>query len=263
MSSVVTPAMPSRNTSLATTRALKAIEARIAHLAAASCPSTSALGSASAYPRRFASARTSAKPRPSSDIFVRMKFVVPFTIPMTRRSRSPVSDSFSGRISGMPPPTAASKYRSRPLASDASNSSRPRVASSSLFAVTTGLSRSNAARTSSPAGSSPPISSHTMSTSGSSTTAIGSFTNADGGRGTSRALAGSRTATLRTSSRHPARRSMSSRWLSSRRTTAAPTVPHPSIPTRRTRSLIVSVRTPFWPFGPIGHQYVARAGREP
>ena len=48
MSSGVTFAMPSRYTSLATTRALNAIDARIAHLAAASCPSTSALGSASA-----------------------------------------------------------------------------------------------------------------------------------------------------------------------------------------------------------------------
>ena len=39
---------------------------------------------------------------------VRMKFVVPLTMPMTRRMRSPASDSRSGRMSGMPPATDAS-----------------------------------------------------------------------------------------------------------------------------------------------------------
>ena len=48
--------------------------------------------------------------------------------------RSPLSDSFIGRISGMPPATAASKYRSRSAASAASNSVSPSFASSSLFA---------------------------------------------------------------------------------------------------------------------------------
>jgi hypothetical protein len=51
--------------------------------------------------------------------------VVPFTIPVTRVSRSPASDSFRGRISGMPPPTAASNRSSTPAASAASNSSFP------------------------------------------------------------------------------------------------------------------------------------------
>ena len=40
---------------------------------------------------------------PVSDILVRMKFVVPLTIPRTRFTRSPASDSFKGRMMGIPP----------------------------------------------------------------------------------------------------------------------------------------------------------------
>ncbi len=72
MSSPVMPVMPSRYTSLATTRAPNAIEAMIAALAAASKPSTSAVGSASANPSRCASASASANDVPSSVIPVRM-----------------------------------------------------------------------------------------------------------------------------------------------------------------------------------------------
>ena len=57
--------------------------ARIAVLAAASSPSTSSVGSASAYPRRCASASASPYERPPS-IAPRMKFVVPLTMPSTR-----------------------------------------------------------------------------------------------------------------------------------------------------------------------------------
>ena len=45
---------------------------------------------------------------------VRMKFVVPLTMPMMRSMRSPASDSRSGRMNGMPPATAASNSRSTP-----------------------------------------------------------------------------------------------------------------------------------------------------
>ena len=45
---------------------------------------------------------------------VRMKLVVPLTMPVTRRIFSPASDSRSGRMSGMPPATDASKSRSTP-----------------------------------------------------------------------------------------------------------------------------------------------------
>src|SRR5437773_792975 len=60
-------------------------------------------------------------------------------MPMSLTIRSPARPCFSGRISGMPPPTLASYNRSTFLACAASNSSRPSVDSSSLFAVTTGL----------------------------------------------------------------------------------------------------------------------------
>ena len=60
-------------------------------------------------------------------------------MPITRVMRSPASDSRSGRMSGMPPATDASNSRSTPAVSAASNSSSPKFASSSLFAVTTGL----------------------------------------------------------------------------------------------------------------------------
>ena len=65
--------------------------------------------------------------------------MVPLTMPMIRRIRSPASDSRSGRIRGMPPATADSKSRSTPAVDAASNSSAPQLASSSLLAVTTGL----------------------------------------------------------------------------------------------------------------------------
>ena len=92
---------------------------------------------------------------------------------MTRRMRSPASDSRSGRISGMPPATDASNSRSTPAVSAASNSSSPKLASSSLFAVTTGLPAFSAARIRLRAGSTPPIISTMTSTSGSATTRLG------------------------------------------------------------------------------------------
>lgn len=82
--------------------------ARMAALAAASKPSTSAVGSASAYPRAVASSSASWYPAPVLSILSRMKLVVPFTMPSTRLTLSPARDSRSGRISGMAPATAAS-----------------------------------------------------------------------------------------------------------------------------------------------------------
>ena len=60
--------MPSRYTSAAVTRVWNASEARIAALAAASKPSTSAVGSASAYPSAVASSSASPKPAPVASI---------------------------------------------------------------------------------------------------------------------------------------------------------------------------------------------------
>ena len=107
-SAAVTSVMPSRWTSAAVTRVWKARPARIAALAAASKPSTSAVGSASAYPSSWASSSASSKPAPVASIGSRMKLVVPLTMPSTRLTWSPASDSRSGRSSGMAPATAAS-----------------------------------------------------------------------------------------------------------------------------------------------------------
>ena len=65
--------------------------------------------------------------------------MVPLTIPSTLLSRSPASDSESGRMIGMPPPTAASNRRETPISAAVSINSTPLAATNSLFAVTTGL----------------------------------------------------------------------------------------------------------------------------
>src|SRR6266511_3953975 len=223
MSWSVISAMPSRYTSPATTRAPNAIDAMIAAFAAASYPSTSAVGSRSAYPSVCASAKASWKEDPSSVIRVRMKLVVPFTMPITRRMRSPASDSRRGRMRGMPPATEAS---------------------SSLLAVTTGLPAFRASVMRLRAGSIPPITSTTTSMSGSVTTASASCVNRPAGSGTSRSRARFRTATRFTSRCTPARCSIRSAFSPIKRTSAEPTFPQPSKPTRTVSSRTESVITP-------------------
>ena len=119
-SAAVTSVMPSRWTSPIETRVWNARPARIAALDAASNPSMSAVGSASAYPSRCASSSASANPAPVVVMASRMKLVVPLTMPSTRSTASPASDSRSGRTIGMAPATAASKARSRSAFSAAS-----------------------------------------------------------------------------------------------------------------------------------------------
>ena len=97
-----------RFTSAAVTGVWKARLARMAAFAAASNPSTSAVGSASAYPSAVASSSASENPAPVSSMDERMKLVVPLTMPVTRVMRSPCSDSRRGRSSGMAPATEAS-----------------------------------------------------------------------------------------------------------------------------------------------------------
>src|SRR5438270_301307 len=108
---------------------------------------------------------------------------------MTRLICSPASDSRNGRMSGMAPATAASNSRSRPAAAAASNSSAPTLASSSLLAVTTGLPALRASRIRLRAGSMPPITSTTTSTSGSLTTEAASWVRQPSGMATPRSLA--------------------------------------------------------------------------
>ena len=80
---------------------------------------------------RFGRAASS-KSTPSSSMRVKMKFVVPLTIPITRRIRSPASDSRNGRMTGMAPATAASYRRSTPCAAAQSASSAPDAAKTRL-----------------------------------------------------------------------------------------------------------------------------------
>ena len=143
-----------------------------------------------------------------------MKLVVPLTIPMTRVMGSPRNDSRNARMSGIPPATAASNNRSTPAASDWAHSSCPTLASSSLFAVTTGLPFAIAVEISSRAGSMPPITSTIRSIDGSVTTACASRVSTPSGSEISRSRLTLRTATLATCKRTPVRASMMSAWRS-------------------------------------------------
>ena len=100
--------------------------------------------------------------------------MVPLTIPITEVISSPTSDSRSGRMIGIAPATAASKYRSAPACSAASNNAAPSAASSSLFAVTTEAPCRIAAKINDRAGSIPPMTSITRSTSSRVTSASAS-----------------------------------------------------------------------------------------
>ena len=78
-----------------------------------------------------------------------------------------MSECFSGSMMGMPPPTDASKASSLPAASAASITSLPWVAMSALLAVTTFLPAASAFSTTVRAMVVPPMSSTTISISGS------------------------------------------------------------------------------------------------
>ncbi len=108
--------IPSYRTWSRWTGVSNASRARIAIFAAASRPSTSSDGSASAYPSRCASASASSNVIPVRAISVRMKLVVPLTIPWTRSILAPASDSWSTRITGTTPATAPSKRSCTPFA---------------------------------------------------------------------------------------------------------------------------------------------------
>src|SRR3954470_24089033 len=166
-------------------------------------------------------------------------------MPMTRLMRSPASDSRRARISGMPPPTAASNSRSTPAAAAVWKTSAPTLARSSLLAVTTGLPAASAPRISSRAGSIPPMTSTTTSTSGWLTTPAVSRVSTPSGSSTSRSRARLRTATATMSRRSPVRASMASACSATSRTRAAPTLPHPSTPTRTTSVTPGKARRPL------------------
>ena len=114
-----------------------AIADRIVSLCAASMPSMSNVGSASAYPRACASFSTSSKARPFSRISDRMKFEVPLMIPAIHSIRFALSPSRSALMIGTPPATAASNATITPSLCAAAKISLPCTASIALFAVTT------------------------------------------------------------------------------------------------------------------------------
>ena len=162
-----------------------------------------------------------------------MKFVVPLTMPITRRMRSPASDSRSGRMSGIPPATDASNSRSTPAFSAASNSSWPKLASSSLFAVTTGLHAFSAAehQAARRLDAADHLDDHVDVRIGDDRLGVVREHAArrarrrDPWRGCAPRHAPTWSCT-------PVRREIRSRFSSRSRTSAAPTLPHPRIPTR-------------------------------
>ena len=180
-------------------------------------------------------------------------------MPITRLMSSPTSDSRNGRIKGMPPATAASKSRSTPCSAATAYSSGPCAARSSLLPVMTGLPFSSAVRTSINAGSVPPMSSMTMSTSGSATTAAESVVSSDGSARRSWCLAVSRTAIALMRSSTPVRAVMVARRASSRSTSAPPTVPHPRSPMVR---LVTKLSVAACLSGPTRRQPSRREVRE-
>ena len=118
-------------------------------LCAASIPSTSNVGSASAYPKRCASPNTSINDRPFSRISLKMKLVVPLMMPANHSIRLAPNPSRKALIMGMPPATAASKATITPRACAAAKISLPCTANKALLAVTTCLPLAMACNTNS------------------------------------------------------------------------------------------------------------------
>src|SRR5512132_1996342 len=143
-------------------------------------------------------------------------------MPKADRMRLAGSPSFTARISGLPPATAASKPSITRLRRASSNSSGPWWASRALLAVTTCLPDASARRMKVRAGSSPPTSSMTMRMSGSSSTRPTS--EVKGRRLRSRSAMAARVSV------QPARASISAPWVWRMRATPAPTVPSPRRP---------------------------------
>src|SRR5712691_7630559 len=152
-------------------------------------------------------------------------------MPKVERMRLAGRPSFTARISGMPPATAASNPSMTRWRRASSNSSVPWWASSALLAVTTCLPDSRAFRMKVRAGSSPPTSSMMICTAGSASTLAASLTRGSVFRSSpSRGRVRSASAMAWRRRRQPARSSMSAPWLWRTLTTPLPTVPRPRRP---------------------------------
>ena len=208
-----------------------AIALIIVALWAASIPSISKVGSASAYPKRWASLRTVLKSRPLSRISDKMKLVVPLMIPAIHSIRLALKPSRKALIIGMPPATAASNATITPLAWAALKISLPWTAIKALLAVTTCLPAAIASSTRSLAIPYPPINSTTISISGFWITLRASSTTSAWPLTSSWARWVLRSATVWMRIPRPARRLISS-WLRAKTVkTPLPTVPIPRSPT--------------------------------
>ena len=97
----------------------------IVTLCAASTPSMSNVGSASAYPNACACFSATSKSSPLARISDRMKLVVPLMMPAIHSMRFAVSPSRSALMIGIPPATAASKATTTPLSRAAAKISVP------------------------------------------------------------------------------------------------------------------------------------------
>ena len=155
--------------------------------------------------------------------------MVPLTMPATRSTVSPARDWVSGRMTGIAPATAASKYRSTWACSAAWASSPVDCAISALLAVTTDLPFSRAVSIALRAGSTGPITSTTTSTSSRETSSSMSLVSSS--IGTPRSSATRRTPTPRSTSGAPMRAVRSSALSSMIRTTWLPTLPSPNTAT--------------------------------
>src|SRR5689334_3089138 len=154
-------------------------------------------------------------------------------MPASERMELATSPSFTARIRGMPPATAASNASVTPRRRASSYSSAPWCASNALLAVTTCLPAASARRMKLRAGSSPPTSSITTCTRGSpSTFAVSVVIGNDDRSRPSRARTRSVSAMAASVSRQPARSSSMARCAARIFTTPAPTVPRPSRPIR-------------------------------
>ena len=108
MSAAATWRIPTRSTSPTVSGASNASRLSSTSLAAASWPSTSAEGSASAKPRSWASRTAVSSDTPLLSMRVRMTLVVPLMIISSPPMRSPRRLSRSSATTGNPAPTAAS-----------------------------------------------------------------------------------------------------------------------------------------------------------
>ena len=141
----------------------------------------------------------------------------------------------NARMRGTPPQTAASKATSTSLAAAAVRTSLPCRASRALLAVTTCFLQEMASRTKSRATSVPPMSSTTMSISGSSRMSRSREVRLSGSKGAWRRRSGSRSAAFFRTSSVPKRRARKSRRSLNSRATPWPTVPRPMSPTLTNR----------------------------